>query len=87
MRNAVTVRGIIRERGKSMPQSRKGPLESRMTGNGPVRFGGGPMEKERKPPRQRSTLLSQPSWRTLPQSSVATITLVETVNQVEKTVH
>jgi hypothetical protein len=29
-----------------MPQSRKGLLESRMTGNGPVRFGGGLMEKE-----------------------------------------
>ena len=29
-----------------MLQSRKGLLESRMTGNGPVRFGGGLMEKE-----------------------------------------
>jgi len=28
-----------------MPQSSKGLLESRMTGNGPVRFGGGLMEK------------------------------------------
>jgi hypothetical protein len=29
-----------------MPQSSKGLPESRMTGNGPVRFGGGLMEKE-----------------------------------------
>jgi hypothetical protein len=56
MRTAVTVLGIIRERAKSAMQlstpdglgdrqSRHETLESRITGNGYVRFGGGRLEK------------------------------------------
>ena len=47
-----------------MPQSRKGLLESRMTGNGPVRFGGGcALQAHRVQPSAMAALTkrSQPS--------------------------
>src|SRR5262249_36326895 len=54
------------------------PLESRMTGNFQVRFGGGRMEKEpsNEPPRQPPTLLPDRYQPTGPQSTSSIFLLV-----------